>query len=156
MKKVRRIYLDTSVIGGCCDDEFAWWSKRLIHEFASGRLIPVISSLTIAEIINAPTAVQNILEGILKTEYILAEETEESLLLAQFYIDSGILTTKFRDDARHIAIATINNVDLLVSWNFKHIVHYEKIEQFNSVNIRNGYRGIRIYSPREVVSYEDI
>ena len=59
----------------------------------------------------------------------------------------------YRDDALHIALATIANVDLLVSWNFRHIVRYDKIRLFNSVNIESGYKPIQIYSPREVTSY---
>lgn len=80
-------------------------------------------------------------------------ETEESLELAQQYIASAILPKKFENDARHIAVATINNVNMLVSWNFRHIVHFDKIQQFNSVNIKEGYKTIEIYSPREVISY---
>lgn len=84
---------------------------------------------------------------------ILAE-TEDSIALAMKYIEAGILSENFEDDARHIAVATINNMDMVVSWNFKHIVHFDKIRKFNSINIREGYKSIEIYSPREVVSYE--
>jgi len=84
----------------------------------------------------------------------IISEAEDSIELAIKYVDAGIVSKNFEDDAWHIAIATINNVDILVSWNFKHIVHFDKIRQFNSVNIREGYKPIEIYSPREVVSYE--
>ena len=58
-------------------------------------------------------------------------------------------------DAQHIALATVCRADLVVSWNFKHIVHYEKIRGFNSVNLREGYGMVDIRSPREVVKYEE-
>ncbi len=75
--------------------------------------------------------------------------------LAEKYIERKIISKKFFDDATHIALATVANVDLLVSWNFKHIVHFEKIRLFNSVNLELGYGEIKIYSPREVTTYVD-
>jgi hypothetical protein len=154
MKKELKIYLDTSVIGGCYDDEFAEWSKKLIEEFKAGLYIPVVSELTEAEIGNAPEQVQNVLIDLLKSNCEVLVETEESIALAQKYINVGILTSNFEDDARHVAIATTNSMDMIVSWNFKHIVHFEKIRWFNSVNLAEGYKLIEIFSPREVIHYE--
>ena len=65
----------------------------------------------------------------------------------------AILTPKFYDDATHIALATLADVDPLVSWNFRHIVHYDKIRLFNAVNLERGYKPIQIYSPREVTHH---
>ena len=75
--------------------------------------------------------------------------------MADAYLDHSILTQNYRDDARHIAIAIaiVADADLLVSWNFKHIVHFEKIQKFNAVNLEMGYKPISIYSPREVTTY---
>jgi hypothetical protein len=83
----------------------------------------------------------------------LLELSSEAIELADAYISHNILTRNFRNDARHIAIATIAGTDLLVSWNFKHVVHFEKIQKFNAVNIEMGYKPILIYSPREVTIY---
>jgi hypothetical protein len=154
MKKELKIYLDTSVIGGCYDDEFAEWSKKLIEEFKAGLYIPVVSELTEAEISNAPEQVQNVLIDLLKSNCQVLVETEESIALAQKYINVGILSRNFEDDARHVAMATTNSMDMIVSWNFKHIVHFEKIRWFNSVNLAEGYKLIEIFSPREVIQYE--
>lgn len=154
MKKKIRIYIDTSVIGGCIDEEFKEWSNRLMEEFKIGLHTPVVSGITIAEVSKAPQEVQNILLDLIEHNCEIISETEDSIELALRYIQSGILSVNFEDDARHIAVATINNVDMVVSWNFKHIVHFDKIRQFNSMNIREGYKPIEIYSPREVVSYE--
>lgn len=154
MKKHLKIYIDTSVIGGCYDDEFAEWSMKLIEEFKAGLYIPVVSELTEAEIGSAPEQVQNVLIDLLKSNCEVLVETEESIALAQKYINVGILSSNFEDDARHVAIATTNSMDMIVSWNFKHIVHFEKIRWFNSVNLAEGYKIIEIFSPREVVHYE--
>ncbi|MBF0609454.1 MAG: type II toxin-antitoxin system VapC family toxin [Magnetococcales bacterium] len=153
-EKKLKIYVDTSVIGGCLDDEFKNWSNKLLYEFKIGLYIPVISQITEAEISKAPKEVQDILVELTGYQYEIILETEESVELALRYIQEGILSKNFEDDARHIAVATINNVDLLVSWNFKHIVHFDKIRRFNSVNLREGYKPIEIYTPMEVVSYE--
>lgn len=154
MKKNLKIYIDTSVIGGCFDDEFAEWSNKLMDELRYGFYVPVISALTEAEIAKAPEQVQHVLIDLLKRNCEVLIETIESMELAQKYIATGILSSNYEDDARHVAIATTNNVDMIVSWNFKHIVHYEKIRRFNSVNLLEGYKPIEIFSPREVVHYE--
>lgn len=154
MKKELKIYIDTSVIGGCFDDEFAEWSNKLVEEFKAGFYVPVVSELTEAEIAKAPEQVQRVLIDLLKRNCEVLIETVESIELAQKYIATGILSNNFEDDARHVAIATTNNVDMIVSWNFKHIVHFEKIRRFNSVNLLEGYKSIEIFSPREVIHYE--
>ncbi len=83
------------------------------------------------------------------------ELNEESAELARKYIENGVIGQGKLVDAEHIAIATVNRVDVLVSWNFKHIVNLQKIYGYNSVNLRNGYPLLEVRSPREVVSYED-
>lgn len=65
------------------------------------------------------------------------------------------MSKKSRVDAQHIATATISRVDVLVSWNFKHIVNLEKIHGYNSVNLRLGYPILEIRTPIEVIDYED-
>ena len=75
---------------------------------------------------------------------------EAALELADEYQKRNILTPNFYDDGLHIAIATVAEADLLVSWNFKHIVRFDKIRLFNAVNIEFGYKPLQIFSPREV------
>jgi len=81
--------------------------------------------------------------------------TQEVLLLQQQYINSGVVTLKSAEDALHVALATISECSLIVSWNFKHIVHFDKIPKYNAVNTLNGYGQIGIYSPLEVVNYDN-
>jgi len=58
-------------------------------------------------------------------------------------------------DCLHIALATINKADFLISWNFKHIVSVQRIRGYDSINIKNGYKQLDIRSPREFRKYED-
>ena len=80
---------------------------------------------------------------------------EEVLRLRDAYLSAGIVSEKWADDAGHVAAASVHGADLIVSWNFKHIVHFDKIRQYNAVNLLNGYREIDIRSPAEVIEYEE-
>ncbi len=82
------------------------------------------------------------------------EITREALNLAEVYSSHGALPPRFRNDLLHIALATVANVDVLVSWNFKHIVRLDKIRIYNAVNLELGYKTLQIHSPQEVASYE--
>lgn len=77
---------------------------------------------------------------------------EEAIKLATAYVRAGALTKKFEDDAIHIALATIHRVDTLVSWNFRHMVSFFRIRQYNSVNLKLGYTTIDVRSPKELLS----
>jgi hypothetical protein len=155
MMKASRIYLDTSVIGGCHDQEFAPWSNGLMKDFRLRNYIPVISDLIFEELTLAPEPVKKTLRQLVEYDPEILEINDDALHLAEIYLDRKILTPKYRDDARHIALASVANVDVLVSGNFKHIVHYDKIRLFNAVNIEQGLKTIDIYSPREVTNYEE-
>ncbi|WP_446009806.1 PIN domain protein [Candidatus Electrothrix sp.] len=152
--KIQRIYTDTSVIGGCFDSEFTKWSNGLMQDFRLGTFKPLLSEIVSAEIENAPAPVQELYQELLALHSAeLISVTEEMVELADGYQQHNILTPKYYDDGLHIAIATVTEADLLVSWNFKHIVRAEKIRLFNAVNLENGYRTVQIYSPREVTVY---
>ena len=149
-----RIYADTSVFGGVFDEEFAEATKKFFSEIDSGRFTIVTSAIVEAEIEPAP---QKIREFFARYEAVaeIAQVTHEMLLLQQQYINSGIVTPKSAEDALHVAIATVTQCNLIVSWNFKHIVHFDKIPKYNAVNILNGYGKIGIYSPLEVINYDN-
>lgn len=148
----QRIYLDTSVIGGYLDVEFQEWSKKLFDEFKAGKKIAVISDVTLDEIENARQEIRDLLKLIPEEskEYVLNDEEAEEL--ANAYLKEGAITKKFHEDALHIAIATINKVDVLVSWNFKHIVNLDRIKKYNGVNLKHGYTLLEIRNPREVLN----
>ena len=151
--KRTRIYVDTSVIGGCCDLEFREWSVGILSDFKMGIFSLILSSLTDAEIKDAPKEVKKIYEEFRECEHEFLDLNIEAVELAESYLAHCILTQNYRNDAIHIALATVANVDILVSWNFRHVVHFNKIQQFNAVNLEKGYKAISIYSPREVTTY---
>ena len=145
--------MDTSVIGGCCDVEFEIWSRGLLADFEKGIFLPLLSSLTDAEIQDAPDEVKEVYREFRNCKHEFVDLSHESIDLAAAYMKRNVLSESFRSDARHIAMATVSGADILVSWNFKHIVNFEKIQKFNAVNLEKGYKLVAIYSPREVTTY---
>lgn len=85
----------------------------------------------------------------------IVDVSKEALQLRDAYLKAGIVTPKYSDDALHVALASVSNCSLIVSWNFKHIVHFEKIPLYNAINILNGYSEIKFFSPLEVIKYEE-
>ena len=146
-----RIYIDTSVIGGYFDEEFQEWSQKLFEEFRSGKKTAIISDVTLGELEDAPPNVRELLSTIpdkFKEFVTLNDEAKE---LSYHYIKEKIVTTKSLVDTRHIAIASVNRADILVSWNFKHIVNYKLIRLYNSVDLKYGYPVLEIRTPRETI-----
>ena len=150
-----RIYIDTSVIGGCLDEEFKDASMRLIDKSRHGQIILIISNLTELELADAPQEIQDILDEIPEENIERVELSQEALNLARTYISEKVISESKLADAEHIAIATINRVDILVSWNFHHIVNLKRIRGYNSVNLKYEYPLLEIRSPSEVLDYED-
>ena len=146
-----RVYSDTSVIGGCLDTEFAKDSKALFSLFIRREMIPIVSEVVLQELEDAPNEVRKVLEGLTEHTVEVLRETNEVARLAKLYISSGAVPDHSYRDALHIAVATINHLDVLVSWNFKHIVNIKRIHAYNSVNIKEGYSMLDIRSPKEVL-----
>jgi predicted nucleic acid-binding protein len=150
MKKLK-IYVDTSVIGGCFDKEFATESNALIEMAINGEAVLLISDLLLLELEKAPAHIASLIEDLPEecTEFFDTEG--EALELQRKYLKAKVVGAGSADDALHVANATVKRADMIVSWNFKHIVHYDKIRGFNSINFSEGYNMIAIYSPKEVV-----
>ena len=150
-----RFYLDTSVFGGCFDDEFSKWTRRLFDSCRAGRAIVLVSTVTEAELAEAPDEVRALLVGpsAIQCEHVV--EPPEALELTRAYLAAGVVSAKYRDDCRHVAIATVTRADVLVSWNFRHIVRFDRIRAFNAVNARLGYATIDIRPPMEVLPDDD-
>ena len=151
--KTLRIYVDTSVIGGCFDAEFSKWSVALIEDFRQRRYVAVVSDVTAAEIEAAPDKVKSLHQELLELPAEVLHTEAEAVSLVQQYSARSVLGKRFFNDMLHIALATIAEVDVLVSWNFRHIVRLDRIRLFNAVNIEQGYKALTIYSPREVISH---
>jgi len=152
--KVFRVYADTSVFGGVYDDEFKQPSQTFFEQVKNGRFILVISAVVQDEMVAAPSAVRGFFEEMLGLAEI-ADITESALDLRDAYLQARILTPKYSDDALHVALATVAGCPLIVSWNFQHIVHFQKIPLYNAINTLKGYQQIAIFSPREVIWYEE-
>ena len=150
--KVPRVYTDTSVIGGCFDPEFALWSNALVRDCQLERLRLVLSDAVALELVGAPELVRDKYAELLTFQPEVLTTSQEALELAALYQERRILTPKYATDGLHIALATVAGVDVLVSWNFRHIVHFDKIRAFNAVNLEAGYKPISIHSPREVAT----
>ncbi len=150
----QRIYIDTSVVGGYFDEEFKESTIKLFERIDNYEIIFVVSDLLDLELINAPQQVRNHLLKYSADKFQRVELIEEALKLADTYIDEKVVGRTSLEDCRHIAMATIHKVDVLASWNFKHIVNLDRIKGYNSVNLRLGYSMIEIRSPRDLVNYE--
>lgn len=148
-----RIYADTSIFGGFFDAEFAGPTGKLLAEIDQGRFVLTTSALVEAEIEPAPETVKTLF-----ARYAINAEitpiTEAALVLQNEYIASGVVTTKSMDDALHVALATLSGCALIGSWNFAHIVHFDKIPKYNAVNTLNGHGQIGIHSPLEIINYD--
>jgi hypothetical protein len=152
---VQRIYIDTSVVGGYFDEEFTEATKMLFQRLEYREIKFVVSDLLDLELILAPAHVKELLFKFPITYFERVELTEEAIKLADTYIEEKVVGKTSLEDCRHIAMATIYKVDVLASWNFKHIVNLDKIKGYNSVNLKMGYTMIEIRSPKDLVKYED-
>jgi predicted nucleic acid-binding protein len=149
----QRIYIDTSVVGGYFDEEFEEATKKLFERLDNNEVIFVVSDLLDLELINAPIHVREHLLKYPADKFQRVELTEEAIKLADTYITEKVVGRTSLEDCRHIAMATIHKVDVLASWNFKHIVNLDRIKGYNSVNLRLGYSMIEIRSPKDLVNY---
>jgi len=151
----QRLYIDTSVFGGFFDEEFSEFTKPLFNRFQNGEFKILYSSLTQEELSFAPENVKDLVKSI-KVEYTeFIDATDEAVDLASQYILEKVVGQTSFDDCLHIALATINRADFLLSWNFKHIVNIQRIQGYNAINIKNGYKQLEIRSPRDFMTYED-
>ena len=151
---IQRFYFDTSVFGGVFDEEFAELTVTLFEKVKLGGIICVYSDLSESELSKAPQAVIDFFNTTPDKYKFCVEVTPEALTLAKNYIAENVVGQTSFDDCVHIALATINKVDILVSWNFKHIVNVYRIRGYNSVNLRMGYAPLEIRSPKDIVSNE--
>ena len=151
----QRIYIDTSIVGGYFDEEFKEATTKLFERLENNEVIFVISDLLDLELINAPDHVRKLLLKYSADKFERIELTEEAVALADMYISNKVVGRTSVEDCRHIALATIHKVDVLASWNFKHIVNLDRIKGYNSVNLRFGYSMIEIRSPKDLINYGD-
>jgi hypothetical protein len=150
----QRIYVDTSVIGGYYDEEFREWSELLFDKIRKGEIIMVYSEISEQELFDAPQRVRNLVKELPQNNIEYLEMSEEANTLADKYISENVVGMTSKTDCLHIALATIHKVDVLVSWNFKHIVNIKRIRGYNGMNILLGYSALEIRTPKEILTYD--
>jgi hypothetical protein len=144
------VYLDTSVFGGTNDEEFSTASRHIFKRVQSGEFVVLISQITMDELQGAPLKVQRVLQELPANGVVFVAVDSETTALAQAYLDADILGQSSLADALHVAAATVAGADLILSWNFRHIVNYDRIHKYNGVNALKGYPAIEIHSPLEI------
>jgi predicted nucleic acid-binding protein len=152
---MQRFYFDTSVFGGAFDKEFEEATLQLFERVKLGKVICMFSDLTETELLSAPENVKKYFKNLPKKYIEKVIVTDEILILASKYVAEHVVGKTSLDDCIHIATATIYKADILVSWNFKHIVNVYRIRGYNSINIRSNYHSLEIRSPQEILEYED-
>ena len=151
----QRLYIDTSVFGGYFDEEFSEFTRPLFNRLQKGEFRLLFSTVTQDELNPAPEKVKELVRNLKVENTDFIEFNDEAVeLVTQYIVEKVVGQTSFAD-CLHIALATINRADYLISWNFKHIVHFDKIPLYNGVNLINGYDTLSINTPAEVITYED-
>lgn len=147
---MRKLCIDTSVIGGYHDTEWMADTRLLWHQAKAGKRQLVPSVVAEAELKQAPANVRQIFDETFGASNILDTRTEAEELAAA-YLAAAVVPLKHADGALHVAIATMHGVRLIVSWNFKHLVNVLREDGFNAVNLLRGWPPVRIVSPKEII-----
>lgn len=145
-----RLYLDTSVVNVYRDPRDVFLQEQTREFWAKLGLYEAhVSTVVIDEITAAPPAIEEELRALVEGLPIL-DLTAEAELLAERYIDGGVFVRRDLNDARHVAVATIAEMDYLVSWNFRHLVKVKTRRMVNEINLAAGYRTVEIVAPSEL------
>ncbi len=153
--KPLRVYVDTSVFGGCFDAEFEAESRRFFDLVRAGRVVVMVSPVVLAELREAPPQVRGLFQSLPENAVFPVDLTPDIIELRNAYVAAGIVSPRFVDDATHVAAATAARADAIVSWNFRHIVRVDKMRAYNQVNLQTGFGLLSIVSPQEVRFDED-
>jgi predicted nucleic acid-binding protein len=146
-----RIYLDTSVVSGLVDDRLPerqratvdFWSRLAEYEVS-------VSELTIAEIqATEDPGLRAQMADLVRSFRVLRIE-EGARRLAREYVRRGVFSVATMEDALHVAVAVVSRQDMLVSWNFRHLVNRRRRALVNEANVLSGYPTIEILAPPEV------
>jgi len=150
-----KIYLDTSVISHLDAPDRPEWmaeTRKLWEDIYAGKFEVYISPIDVLELDACPepkrTSLANWMQ---KISYTLLHQSDEVLNLAEQYSKAGILSEKSTRDRLHIAYACVYNCDMIVSWNFEHMVNYKTISGVKGVNALVGYKEMPIYSPTMLI-----
>lgn len=146
--------MDTSVWGGLFDIEFELETALLFDMVKREQIVCLYSDITENELMRAPENIRLFFDTFPDEQKERVAITPEILKLAETYVNENVVGRTSFDDCVHIATATVYRADLLVSWNFKHIVNVYRARGYNAINIKFGYPVLNIHSPKEIVGYE--
>ena len=147
---------DLEPLHDCINDpEFELWTKILFDKIAQGEYTVIYSKLIDIELIYAPERVKKLATGLSRERLEFVDISDEAVELAESYLKENVVGKTSRTDCIHIALATLNHADILVSWNFKHIVNINRIRGYNAVNYKLGNKILEIRTPREILIYEE-
>ena len=149
--KTPTLYLDTSVIGGYYDAEWMQDTRELWRQAKEGNWKLLTSVITERELLAAQLAVRDLFEETFPNAEVLLPETDEADDLAHEYLKAGVVSERYADDAMHVAICTVQRINFLVSWNFRHLVNVQREAGFNAVNLLQGYPMVSIVNPKELI-----
>jgi len=153
-----KIYLETTLFNYYFDtDRDAHAATvRLFEQIAAGKYGAYTSGTVVEELERAPEPKKSMMLALLKTYNItVLPSSDEAKKLADIYIAGGIIPPRYRTDAIHIAVATVNGLESIISMNFQHIVNLKTQHMTNVANILNGYLPVEIISPMEIVNNEN-
>jgi hypothetical protein len=145
--KPMRVYVDTSVFGGFFDAEYSHDTQRFFEGVFAGKVILLLSDTLARELIEAPEQVQDLFARTLSNCGERLPLTAEAIALQEAYVQAGVVTPRYMDDALHVAQASPARSDAIVSWNFRHLVNPTQVRAFNGVNVANGYPLVLIVTP---------
>lgn len=152
---IKLVYIDTSVVGGVFDKEFELWTKIFFDQVKKGEFKVAVSELLVEELKPAPEHIRDFIYTLPEDQVLVARYEDDARELTDKYQEAGVVGPTSLTDCRHIATAPVNNIRVLTSWNFKHIVNLNKIQLYNAVNIKEGYIPLEIRTPRELLDYEN-
>jgi len=156
--RIPKIYLETTMFNYYFDVERDAHADtvKLFQEIKAGKYRAFTSIYALGELEQAPEEKHMKMLGLIDEYGItVLPATPEANALATTYQTKGILPARSTTDAQHIAVATINDLDMILSLNFEHIVRKKTLEMTGYVNIEHGYKPIKIHSPMEVVEREN-
>ena len=155
-----KIYIETTLFNFYVDEDKGdahLDTVKLFNEIAAGKYEAFTSDYVIDELKKAPTEKYMRMMGLFNNYNIpVLGMSDEADRLADLYVTEGVIPQKYRTDGLHIALATINDLDMIISMNFQHIVKRKTVKMTGLINTINGYRAIEIYSPMEVIENENI
>jgi hypothetical protein len=154
--EVRKVYIETSVWGMTVPGQPPALRQPTIEfsrQCAAGYFQVFVSQVVLDEMALAPlAAVEHMRYEIERLAPPILEAKAECDELAQAYLTAGVIPAKKRDDARHVAVATIARIELVLSWNHKHLANDRKWALFNATNLLAGYdHELRILTPFEAM-----